>query len=237
MTNNDQVVLAMRDDLELKALALRFPYAEVLRGALQPEEERVSADGSEVERVYSVSASAATAFSSLVGGDALAAPEMTGALREVAERVFAKGAAFSDQEARRDPTLDLPAEAAKLEHAVAPANDEARRVRAQEVFVGGPTVGRDAVGYLVRRVTVTSPDERLTMDHALATYGFLIARNEQISLTQFADRISAAYDVSVPQNRVIVDTLRACAAHSTAPDTASRLDRDMSDNDSPGLSI
>ncbi|MBR8426166.1 hypothetical protein [Burkholderia cenocepacia] len=110
MTNNDstvQVVLAMRDDLELKALALRFPYAEVLCGALQPEEERVSADGSEVERVYSVSASAAIAFRSFVGGDALAAPELTGELREVAERVFSKGAVLSDKEARRDPTMDI----------------------------------------------------------------------------------------------------------------------------------
>ncbi|KVV07340.1 hypothetical protein [Burkholderia ubonensis] len=107
------VVLAMRDDIELKSLALRHPYAEAMRSALRPEEERISADGTEVERVYSVTMADAIAFSSIAGGDVLHAPEMTGALLKAAERVFAKGIEYSGRDVRPGAVPDLMSE---LEH-------------------------------------------------------------------------------------------------------------------------
>lgn len=74
-----------------------------------------------------------------------------------------------------------------------------------------PSVGRDKVGSVTGSFGTVSGSDRETMDYALQAYGFLINRNEQLSLRQFADRIAAAYDVSVPRNAEVVRVLKESA--------------------------
>ncbi|CAE6795260.1 hypothetical protein R70006_05042 [Paraburkholderia domus] len=79
-----------------------------------------------------------------------------------------------------------------------------------------PFVSRDRVGKLEGRFSVTSQAEKETMAYALDTYGFLLKRNERISLTDYADRIAKTYDITVPQNAEVVRVLRQCATYPVA---------------------
>ncbi|ABO60311.1 hypothetical protein LA345_37425 (plasmid) [Burkholderia vietnamiensis] len=102
--------------------------------------------------------------------------------------------------------------------------------------IGAPSVARDAIGNLIGRFSATSAEERATIDHALTVYGFLIARNEHITLSQFADRIAASYDTSVPQNAAVVAALRDCAARPVMDNSKKAADQaHMHDLDSPSM--
>lgn len=52
------------------------------------------------------------------------------------------------------------------------------------------------------------PRDRDTLRLAIDTYGFLIARNESLSLSAFADRIAAHYDPTLPRNAEVIAALR-----------------------------
>nr|WP_241025670.1 hypothetical protein [Burkholderia sp. Tr-20390] len=102
--------------------------------------------------------------------------------------------------------------------------------------IGAPSIARDAIGNLVGRFSVTSVEERATIDHALTAYGFLIARNERITISQFADRVAAAYDISVPQNAAVVAALRDCAARPVMDNSkTAAAETHMHDLDSPSM--
>lgn len=75
-----------------------------------------------------------------------------------------------------------------------------------------PHVARDWRGVGAKFVATTA-DEKKTMDFAVANYGYLVSRNDAISLAEFADRIAECYDASVPQTAEVVRVLRQCATY------------------------
>lgn len=52
------------------------------------------------------------------------------------------------------------------------------------------------------------PGDRDTLRLAVDTYGFLISRNESLTLEAFAQRIAAHYDCTLPRNAEVVAALR-----------------------------
>lgn len=74
-------------------------------------------------------------------------------------------------------------------------------------------VARTPVGKVMAQFGATSQDERDTLEYAFSAYGFLVERNERLSLEDFADRISRNFDVTVPRNAEVVRVLRHCATH------------------------
>jgi hypothetical protein len=69
--------------------------------------------------------------------------------------------------------------------------------------------GKSATGDLFSKIRFMPKDGLLeSIDHAINSFGFLIARNESISSTEFAQRIGKTYDcVSNPQTSAIVTAL------------------------------
>jgi hypothetical protein len=62
------------------------------------------------------------------------------------------------------------------------------------------SVARTVAGKVTAQFGATSRDERDTLEYAFSAYGFLIERNEHLSLVEFAERISRNFDVTVPRN-------------------------------------
>lgn len=51
--------------------------------------------------------------------------------------------------------------------------------------------------------------EHDVIEYAATAYSFLIGRNEKVTLSQFADRIAATYDLGNPRNHAVYQTLKA----------------------------
>ncbi|KVV40799.1 hypothetical protein WT27_12770 [Burkholderia territorii] len=77
-------------------------------------------------------------------------------------------------------------------------------------------VGRNVLGEAIALYGVMTQDESETMSYALRAYCHLLSRDERISLSDYADRISATYAVSVARNAQVVHTLRRCEAYPLA---------------------
>ncbi|WP_321935510.1 hypothetical protein [Paraburkholderia sp. J8-2] len=60
--------------------------------------------------------------------------------------------------------------------------------------------------------TVPADVSKDTANHAFAVFGFLVKRNERLSLGAFADRIAGAYDQEEPRIREVLHVLRRCAS-------------------------
>lgn len=74
-------------------------------------------------------------------------------------------------------------------------------------------VSRDYASRYATRHGAASDAEKETMTYALQAYGFLVERNERITLDVFADRIARHYDVSDPRTAEIVRTVRQVASY------------------------
>ena len=73
---------------------------------------------------------------------------------------------------------------------------------------------RNCQGMLIAQYCFPTEEERETLKYVMAVYGYLIARNERVSLLELADRIADRYDVSERRNRVAIETLRSGAGVS-----------------------
>ncbi|MEW6343085.1 MAG: hypothetical protein AB1704_20680 [Pseudomonadota bacterium] len=75
-------------------------------------------------------------------------------------------------------------------------------------------VERNHLGVLSARYCFPSDEEQKTLQHVMEAYGFLVERNERVSLLELVDRISSHCDVTDPRNRVAVEALRSGAGVS-----------------------
>jgi len=75
-------------------------------------------------------------------------------------------------------------------------------------------VERDCLGTLNGRFCFPDDEEQKTLKFIMDAYGYLVERNERISLLELADRITDCYDVTEPRNRVVIETLRSSAGLS-----------------------
>lgn len=73
---------------------------------------------------------------------------------------------------------------------------------------------RNCQGTLTARYCFRSDDERKTLEYVMGAYGYLVERNERVSLLELADRIAQRHDVTEPRNRVSIETLRSGAGLS-----------------------
>jgi len=78
-----------------------------------------------------------------------------------------------------------------------------------------PYVSRDHVGHLTSTFCAATQDQKWTLAYAIRAYGYLISRNERVSLADFANRIAKVYDEAEPHNAAVIAALR------TAPSVVS----------------
>jgi hypothetical protein len=75
-------------------------------------------------------------------------------------------------------------------------------------------VERNSRGTLSARYCFPNEEEQQTLQYITNAYGYLVERNERISLIELANRITDRYDVTEPRNRVVIETLRSSAGLS-----------------------
>ncbi|TAL80707.1 MAG: hypothetical protein EPN77_19405 [Candidimonas sp.] len=80
-----------------------------------------------------------------------------------------------------------------------------------------PFVKRDAVGILSGRVGLAGKEDALTLEFAFMNFGFLIARNECLSLSDYAERIRRNYVAATPQVAEVLRVLHEYAERELPP--------------------
>jgi hypothetical protein len=75
-------------------------------------------------------------------------------------------------------------------------------------------VERTCNGTLTARACLPTEEERKTLGYALGAYGYLVERNERVSLLEFADRISRHYDCNDARSQQVIEALRSSAGIS-----------------------